>query len=222
MDGTTRLTSMDGHQLEAALARPEGIARGGVVVIQEVFGVTDHIRRVAERFAAAGYLALVPALFDRIAPGMVLEYDEDGITRGREGVARLGWDDPLRDVRAAADWLAGQALPVAAVGFCWGGTLACLCATRLGLPAVAYYGARTAPFLHERPQAPLLLHYGEHDPLFPLAQVERVRAAWPAAEIHLYPAGHGFDCDQRADFHPPSAALAFARSLDFLARVLAR
>ncbi|MDW8479857.1 MAG: dienelactone hydrolase family protein [Xanthomonadales bacterium] len=130
----------------------------------------------------------------------------------------------LRDVRAAERRLAAEApgLAVAALGFCWGGTLAALCATRLGLPAVAYYGARTGPFLHERPQAPLLMHFGEHDALFPLAEVERLRRAWPTAEVHLYPAGHGFNCDARPDFHAESAAQAWDRSLRFLAALADR
>jgi carboxymethylenebutenolidase len=216
------LEAGDGHTLSAWLEQPAVTPRAGLVVVQEVFGVNAHIRRVSARFAEAGFMSVAPCLFDRVEPGLELHYDDAGIARGREAVATLGWDAPLRDVRAAADWLAAQDLPVAVVGYCWGGTVACLCATRLGLPAVSYYGARTAPFLHERPQAPLLMHFGEHDALFPLDQVDRVRGAWPAAEIHLYDAGHGFNCDERADFRPEAAALALERSLAFLERTLLR
>ncbi|HRQ65372.1 MAG TPA: dienelactone hydrolase family protein [Xanthomonadaceae bacterium] len=222
MPETIELQASDGHTLSACLERPAGSPRGGLVVIQEVFGVNAHVRRVVARFAEAGYLSLAPCLFDRIEPGLELGYDDAGIARGREGVAQLGWDAPLRDVLAAADWAETQDLKVAVVGYCWGGTVACLCATRLGLPAVSYYGARTVPFLHERPQAPLLMHFGEHDALFPPEQVDRVRKAWPAADIHLYDAGHGFNCDERADYRPDSAALALERSLAFLDRVLAK
>lgn len=214
------LRAADGHAFHAALAAAAGKPRGGLVVIQEIFGVNAHVRAVAERFASAGYSSLAPALFDRIETSMELDYDQNGVDKGREAVAAIGWDAPLRDVRAAADWLAAQGLAVAVVGFCWGGTLACLCATRLGLPAVSYYGARTVPFLHERPQAPMLLHFGERDELFPLDQIEKVRTAWPSSTIQLYPAGHGFNCEARADFHAESASRAFRHSLAFLEREL--
>lgn len=209
----------DGVPLSGFLARPAKPAPLAVVVLQEVFGVNHHIRRVCTRFAEAGYTALAPAFFDRIGKGLEYGYDAPGLAAGRALVADLGWDTPLRDVRATADQLLREhhAERVAVVGFCWGGTLAALCATRLGLPAVSYYGARTGPFLHERPQAPLLMHFGENDPLFPVAEVEKLRRAWPDAKVHLYPAGHGFNCDERADYHAESATLAWSRSLDFLA-----
>lgn len=212
------LEGRDGAPIGAFLAQPARPFALGVVVLQEVFGVNGHIRAVCTRFAQAGFAALAPAFFEHFGKGLEYGYDAPGLAAGRALVADLGWDTPLRDVRAAADHLLRQreAKRVAAVGFCWGGTLAALCATRLGLPSVSYYGARTAPFLHEHPQAPLLMHFGERDPLFPLPEVERLKAAWPQAEVHLYPAGHGFNCDERADHHPESAALAWTRTLDFL------
>lgn len=216
--GWIELGCRDGARIGAFLARARHPRPTAVVVVQEVFGVNRHIRALCARFAEEGFTALAPAFFDRIGPGLEYGYDAPGIAAGRALVADLGWDQPLGDVRAAADHLFAEAGASAAavVGFCWGGTLAALAATRLGLPAVSYYGARTVPFLHERPQAPLLMHFGERDPLFPLAEVERVRRAWPGARIHLYPAGHGFNCDERPDFHPESAALAWSRTLAFL------
>ncbi len=215
------LGSLDGARVGGFLAMPARPARVMVVVLQEVFGVNRHIRAVCARFAEAGFAALAPAFFDRIGKGLEYGYDPPGLAAGRALVADLGWDAPLRDLRAADEHLrqrlgAGQ---VASVGFCWGGTLAALGATRLGLPAVSYYGARTGPFLHERPQAPLLMHFGEQDALFPPVEVESVRRAWPTAEVYLYPAGHGFNCEERADHHPASATLAWQRTLAFLKRL---
>jgi carboxymethylenebutenolidase len=214
---TLTLTAADGHQFSAYRADPDGAARGGIVVIQEIFGVNGHIRGVADRFAAAGYAALAPALFDRLARGTELGYDEAGITRGRELRAELGWDDPLKDVAAAVAALA-DAGKVGAVGYCWGGSVAWLSATRLAVAgAVSYYGGQIIEFKDEPPRAPALMHFGDKDAGIPMTDVEAIRAAQPAVPIHVYPAGHGFNCDQRADFHKESADLALERTLAFFA-----
>jgi carboxymethylenebutenolidase len=215
-----RLQPVDGHATSACVERPAGPARGGVVVVQEIFGVNPHIRALAARFAQAGFLAVAPRLFDRVAPGAELGYDEPGIARGRELVAALGFDAALRDVHAAAAWLRAHGLAAGVVGFCWGGTAALLSATRIGLPAVSCYGGRSMPFLHEHPQAPLLLHYGARDPLIPPEHVAAQRAAFPDAEVHVHAAGHGFNCDQRADFDAAASAAAWDLTLAFLARHL--
>lgn len=215
------LAPVDGHATTAWVARPPHAASIGVVVVQEIFGVNAHVRAVAARLAEAGLLALAPRVFDRVAPGAELGYDDAGVARGRELVAQLGFDAALRDVHAAAAWLRAQDLPVGVVGFCWGGSVALLAATRLGLPAVSYYGGRSMAFLHERPQAPLLLHYGERDPLIPPAHVAAQRAAFAGAEVHVHAAGHGFNCDQRADFDATASAAAWAQTLAFLQRHLA-
>jgi carboxymethylenebutenolidase len=217
----TTLQPIDGHATSAWVERPAAPPRGGVVVVQEIFGVNPHIRAVAARFAQAGFLAVAPRLFDRVAPGTELGYDEAGIARGRELVAALGFDAALRDVHAAAGWLRAQGLKAGVVGFCWGGTAALLSATRLGLPAVSYYGGRSMAFLHEHPQAPLLLHYGARDPLIPPEHVAAQRAAFPEAEVHVHAAGHGFNCDQRTDFDSAASAAAWRLTLDFLHRHLA-
>lgn len=215
------LSSTDEHRLSVWHEPALGTRRGGLVLVQEIFGVNPHIRAVAARWAAAGYDVLAPSVFDRIEHGVELGYDADGVARGRELVAAIGFDNALRDVAACARQLAADG-PVAVLGFCWGGTVALLAATRLGLPAVSYYGGRSVPFLHEHLQAPLLLHFGERDPIIPPEHVARIRAAFPTAEAHVYPVGHGFNCDQRADYDAPAAALAFARSEAFLERVVRR
>jgi len=196
---------------------------GALVVVQEIFGVNAHIRRVVDRFAAHGYVAIAPALFDHIEPHVELGYDEAGVARGRELVERLDWDHVLGDIAAAACEIEAttDSGKVGVVGFCWGGTVAFLANCRLGFPAVSYYGGRTLPFLgHEHPQAPLLMHFGESDPLIPREDVALHREHLPGALIETWPAGHGFNCDERADYHEPSARGASERTLGFFARYL--
>lgn len=204
-----------GWRVEAA-----GAPRGRLVVVQEIFGVNPHIRSVAERFAAAGFEVVAPALFDHFGEGAIeLAYDNAGVARGRELVAALGFEAALDNVAAARDLLAGDG-KVGVVGFCWGGTVAFLANTRLGLPAASYYGGRTQPFNGEALRAPMLFHYGEHDPIIPPEHRQAQIAAHPEAVAHVYPAGHGFNCDARADHEPESAALAFRRTVDFFAEAL--
>ena len=214
------IESSDGHRLAAWRAAPTTTPRGGIVVIQEIFGVNSHIRAVAASYAEAGYVALAPALMDRAERGVELGYDEAGVARGRDLVAKVGFDSAVRDVAAAADALRGEGLKVACVGFCWGGTVALLSNTRLKLPAVSYYGGRSVPFLHERLGAPMLFHFGERDPIITPEHVAATNAAYPHAEHYVYAAGHGFNCDQRKDFDPDSAARARERTLAFFDRAL--
>lgn len=212
---TVMLEAIDGARVRAFVARPEGEPRGCVVVAQEIFGVNDHIRWVlAAQYAQAGYLAVAPAFFDRLEPGVELGYTAETAARGRALVDALGMDAPLRDIRAAQQQIA-TGLPTGVVGFCWGGTVACLAATRLGLPAVGYYGGRTLPFLHERLQAPAMFHFGEHDALIPMDAVRRISTAHPQAACHLYPAGHGFNRHGHPDWHADSAQTALERTLAF-------
>ena len=199
---------------------PPNRPRGGLVVVQEIFGVNSHIRAVVDRFAAHGFVALAPAMFDLISPDVQLDYDAEGIARGRELAARVGFDHAVAAVEAAAKVLSGSVEKVGAVGFCWGGTVAFLANTRLGLPAVSYYGARTVPFLNERPKAPLMLHFGEHDPHIPAADVQTHRDVLTDAFIHVYDAGHGFNCDLRADYSEDAAQEARRRTVQFFNRFL--
>jgi carboxymethylenebutenolidase len=212
---TVMLEAIDGVRVRAFVARPDGEPRGCVVVAQEIFGVNDHIRWVlAAQYAQAGYLAVAPAFFDRLEPDVELGYTPETAARGRALVDALGLDAPLRDIRAAQQQIA-TGLPTGVVGFCWGGTVACLAATRLGLPAVGYYGGRTLPFLHERLQAPAMFHFGERDALISLDAVRRISAAHPQAACHLYPAGHGFNRHGHPDWHADSAQTALERTLGF-------
>lgn len=219
---TVTLQAIDGREVRAFVAHPEGDPKGCVVVAQEIFGVNDHIRWViAEQYARAGYLAVAPAFFDRIEPDVELGYTPEGTARGRALVDALGLDAPLRDIRAAALQV-GQGLPTGVVGYCWGGTVAYLAATRLGLPAVGYYGGRTAPYLHERLQAPAMLHFGERDALITMETVRRISATHPDMPCHVYPAGHGFNRFGHPDWHADSADTALARTLAFFRQHLAQ
>ena len=216
-------------RVAAWLAEPAGAARGGLVVVQEIFGANAHIRAVAEGYAADGYVVLAPAFFDPVEPGVELDYDPAGTAHGRELVTQLGLDAALQIVAAAAAWLqarlAGRGEPnaVGTVGYCWGGTVALLSALRLGLPSVSYYGARNLPFLEDpqlvaKPRAPVMFHFGQDDPLIPDAAVQAHRQALPGMEVFTYPAGHAFNREVDADaFHAASAALARQRSLAFFA-----
>ncbi|MET0287180.1 MAG: dienelactone hydrolase family protein [Polyangiales bacterium] len=215
------LHASDGGQVSAYHVRPPTRARGGIVVLQEIFGVNAHIRRVADRYAEAGYEVIAPAFFDRIERGVELGYEQADIERGRTFPAKLGVDTPLLDIQAAIDELAPRG-KVGVVGYCWGGGLAFLSATRLkGLSAaVGYYGGLVAKFKDEKPRVPTLLHFGEQDKGIPLRDVEAVRAARPEVELELYPAGHGFNCDLRASYDAASAERALARTLAFFERHL--
>ncbi len=198
---------------------PRITPRGAVVIVQEIFGLTSHIRQVADRFANHGYVAVAPALFDLVHPGVELAYDEAGVARGREIVEELGFNGALDGVRAAYDHLEADH-KVAIVGYCWGGTVAFLANTRFGAPAVSYYGGRTVPFLRERPKAPLMMHFGDADPIIPPEDLQKTRDAQPTAEILVWPAGHGFNCDQRADYNAEVAQQAMTRTLNFLQKIL--
>lgn len=214
------LAAADGQRFRAYRSLPPEEPLGSVIVIQEVFGVNRHIRWVAEQISAHGYAAYAPCVFDRVGGNVELDYDEAGIAVGRERVAALGFDQALLDIAATAA-VAEAHGPVGVIGFCWGGTLAWLCATRLGLPAVSYYGARTRPFLDEIPKAPLLMHFGLRDALIPQDFHDELKHKHPDLPVHFYPAGHGFNCNERADFHAESAALAWRRTFAFFRQHLA-
>lgn len=200
-------------------ADPPIPAKGALVVVQEIFGVNAHIREVVDRFAAHGFVALAPALFDPIDYHIELDYTPEGVARGRELVSQIGFDRALAAVHAAECLLADVG-KVGVVGYCWGGTVAFLANTRLNLPAVSYYGGRTVPFLHERLSAPMMFLFGDRDPIISAADVALHREYHPEAAYHVYAAGHGFNCDQRADYNEAAAADALARTLAFFERTL--
>ncbi len=190
------------------------------MVIQEIFGVNAHIRSVAQDFANEGYLTLAPAFFDVLERGIELDYDNEGVSRGRDLITRLGLEKAVDIVADAASSLSGAG-SIGTVGYCWGGTVALLAALRLGLPSASYYGSRDVPFLCETPKAPLIFHFGELDKSIPPEMVQQHRDALPKMPVHTYPADHGFNCDARASYDPASAKLARQRTLAFFTEHLA-
>ena len=216
---TQQLQAADGHRLDAFVARPQGTPRGALVVLQEIFGVNPHIRAVAQGYADEGYVAIAPALFDRQQRGIEMGYSPDDIQRGRALKTAADQALALQDI-AAAIAEGSQYGKVGIVGYCWGGLMVWLAACKLdGLAgAISYYGAGIPDQAALQPRCPVLMHFGERDHSIPVASVEAFRQAQPQVEIQLYPADHGFNCDQRAAFEPQSAALARQRSLDFLHR----
>ena len=222
MGQMTTLTAEDGHRLGAYRAAPAGKSTRGLVVIQEIFGVNQHIKKVSDRFAADGYVALAPAIFDRAEPGFETGYSQEDIERGRATRAKIDIDLNVMDVKAAVQALRDEGLKVGVVGYCLGGTLAWLAATRIdGIAAsVPYYGGGIGATATETPKCPVL-HFGETDASIPPDHWEAVRKAHPGIPMHIYPAGHGFNCDERGSYHEASAKLARERTMEFFAKHLA-
>jgi carboxymethylenebutenolidase len=221
MARTTQIKASDGHQLDAYVAEPTGKPRGLVVVVQEIFGVNSHIRSVADGYAADGYLAIAPAMFDRAQRNYDTGYMQPEIAAGVEIMKKLDWDKAMLDVQAAMAH--GKAAGKAGiVGYCWGGAVAWVASARVpGLAAaVCYYGGAIPSFADEKPRCPVMLHFGETDQSIPLEKAKQVAAKHPEAITHYYPAGHGFNCDQRGSYHEPSAKLARERSLAFFRKHL--
>jgi carboxymethylenebutenolidase len=215
---TLQLRASDGNVLSAYLVKPQGTPRGAAVVVQEIFGVNSHIRRVAEQYAAEGYLAIAPAMFDRFEKGVNLGYDAEGMQQGIALMMRTTNESTLADLDAACDAVS-HAGGVGMVGYCWGGRATYLAACHANIAAgVAYYGGGIAQLLPDTPRCPVMFHFGERDTHIPLSDVEAVRKACPQGVYHLYPAGHGFNCTERADFDAASARLAFERTLEFFRR----
>lgn len=217
-----RLNTTRMQCIGAYLAKAEGTPKGGLVVVQEIFGVNAHMRDVVDRYAALGYTAIAPAFFDHVESDVELGYDEAGFARGRQLVGEIGFDLALDDVASAAEAIS-SAGRIGCVGYCWGGTVALLAAIRLGMPAVSYYGARNTAFLGSAPKAPVQFHFGERDASIPPEAVARHREALPDAEVYTYPAGHAFnrDVDPKA-YDAASAKLALERTLSFFDRHLAQ
>lgn len=217
------LTASDGHRLGGYRADPVGTPKGGIVVAQEIFGVNSHIRNVCDRLAAAGYSAVAPALFDRFVRDFESGYTPDEVANARKYLGNIDWDAMLRDAAAAQNELK-SAGPVGAIGFCMGGTVAFLAATRLAgiSAAIGFYGGQIIRFADEKPKCPVQLHFGEKDDHIPMTDVETIRKKQPGAEVFTYSAGHGFYCDERGSFHAPSAREAWDRSLAFFATNLAK
>ena len=222
---TIDLTAADGHTLAAYVAEPATTPTAGIVVIQEIFGVNTHIREDADRFAAAGYLAIAPHMFDRVKRGVDIGYSPETIAEGREYAMALKPEGIAADVLAAiAELRARGVANVGIVGYCFGGTVSAMAACNLDVDAaVSYYGGGIGDLVKGAmtPKVPLICHFGDRDVWIPAEVVEGVAAAWPAVPVYRYDANHGFHCDQRADYDQPSADLAQERTLAFFAEHLA-
>jgi carboxymethylenebutenolidase len=214
------LKAADGFELGAYRADPPGVPRGRVVVIQEIFGVNDHIRSVCDRLANAGYVALAPQIFDRIERDFESGYSDTEVAEARALIPRVDWDKLMLDVEAAIDELKREGA-VAILGFCLGGSVSWLAATRFGglAAAICYYGGQIIKHIDREPRCPVQMHFGALDTHIPLSDVEAMKRKQPQAEIYIYHhAGHGFHCDERGSYDQPSARIAWERSLGFLSR----
>jgi carboxymethylenebutenolidase len=215
-----RLMARDGHEFDAWLVAPDAAPRGAIVVLQEIFGVNSHIRKVTEDFAAQGYTAIAPSLFDRVRRNVELGYGPQDVEQGRGYVLQLSEAQLLNDITACIN-VVRRSGPVGVVGYCWGGSLAYLAACELPVrAAVSYYGTRTVQMLDRKPRVPVQYHFGERDKSIPPEAIEKIRAAHPQGEFFIYPADHGFNCDQRGSYDAQSARLARERTLEFFARNL--
>lgn len=215
------LTAADGHRFKAYAVGPKD-AKRGLVVVQEIFGVNRHMRRIADDFAKAGYTVVAPALFDRTERDVELGYEAADVARGRELRGKIDAGKTVLDILAAA-----AALPAACrrgiVGYCWGGTVAWHGATRTSAfdAACGWYGGGVAAAKTDEIRCPVQLHFGETDASIPMSDVDAIRAAQPKVEIFAYPAaGHGFGCEDRGSFNADAAALADKRTLEFFAKYL--
>ncbi len=218
MGETLTLTAEDGHKFAAYRAQPSGAPRGGLVVVQEIFGVNQHIRKVADGFAADGYVAIAPALFDRVERGYETGYAAQDIERGRATRGKLSTDQAMMDVKMTVKELQKAGLKVGVVGYCFGGTIAWLAATRIDgvAAAVGYYGGGVADAADEKPKAAVMLHFGETDASIPKEAYEKVMKAHPNVPSYVYPgAGHGFVCDERGSYNADAAKQARTRTIDF-------
>ena len=223
MSEIVQLHAKDGHTLDAYAAQPGVTARGGLVIVQEIYGVNAHIRAVAERYAEDGYVTVAPALFDRIERGLELGYGEQEKQWAMQLAGKFDLDKGVMDIAAAVEWLRGFGLKgVGVVGFCLGGTLAWLSATRLPIEAaVGYYGGKIANYLGERPKVPTMLHFGEQDKSIPASDVDKIAATHRDVKIYRYPAAHAFNRDAGPTFDATCAAEARRRTLGFLREHLA-
>lgn len=214
------LTAADGHSLAAYKVVPDGQPKGGVVILQEIFGMTEQMKRCTDRYAEAGYISILPALFDRVERDLVLDYTD--FQTGGKTSASIDEQDLLIDIDAARNAVAG-ADRTAVVGFCFGGSNAYLAACNLDVNcAVAYYGGGIGQLITRmQPAVPVMYHFGSEDAYIPSSTIEKIRDVDTGGVVHVYEgAGHGFSCDDRDGYHPEMARLAEQRTLDFLGQYL--
>jgi len=210
------LTASDGHRLAAYRAEPTSKPRGGIVVIQEIFGVNSHVKSVADGFAKDGYLAFAPAMFDRVQRNFDVGYTPEDIAKGRELRPKITLDMAMKDTQAAVNE-AKKAGKVGIVGYCWGGFVAWMASAKVsGLScAVPYYGGGILDNADIEPKVPVMGHFGEKDSMIPADGVRKLAEKHKKQQIFIYPADHGFNCDQRGSYHAPSANQARERTLEF-------
>jgi carboxymethylenebutenolidase len=218
-----KLKADDGHELKGYVARPVGPIVGALVVIQEIFGVNAHIRGVADAYAKDGFLVIAPALFDRSERNVDLKYEGEDMKRAFSLYQKLNYETSLLDVDAAYNWARELGKGIGIIGYCYGGLMSWLTATRgesLKMQpscCVCYYPGGIGQFASEEPSCPVMLHIGAQDSHIGSDQIDKVRSAHPEIEIFVYEgADHGFNCDARASYDAPSAALARERTLSFL------
>lgn len=216
MRGTMITMKMDdGADIGVYRVEPQGARRGGLVLIQEIFGVTDHIKEVCDGYAADGYEVLAPSLYDREEPGFQATYSPEDVQRAiRIARGEHPFDQSIKDTQVCIDALKGKG-PVFIAGFCYGGTVTWAAACRCtGVAAASgYYGGNIAQMVQETPKCPTILHFGRHDHGIPLEVVDQVKALHPEVEVHIYDAGHGFNSDRRSDYNEACAKLARERTL---------
>ncbi len=215
---TLTLTSGDGARIDCYHVVPEGERKGGLVLIMEIFGVTEHIKEMCDRFAEDGYEVLSPALYDRQQKNYQAGYAPEDIQRSLEMRAANPYDNTVLDVQMCIDALKDKG-PVFVTGYCYGGTVAWLAACRCHdlTAAAGYYGGAIKDFIDEQPKCPIILHFGEHDHSIPMTNVAAIRQAHPDVPVYIYDAGHGFNSDRRADYNEAAAELARKRTLDHFA-----
>ena len=213
MGETIRIASrFDGFEFGAYHAAPNDARRGGLVLIQEIFGVTDHIRELCDGFAEDGYEVIAPSFYDRLEPGFAADYSPEAIQKGVRYSTETPWDQVAGDAQAAIDRLKA---PVFVTGYCWGGAATWLAACRCeGVAAAAcFYGRRISELMDETPRCPTILHFGKADASIPPERIDEIRERHPDLPIYLYDAGHGFVSDRRADYDADAARLARLRTL---------
>lgn len=214
VETTIKLQAADGFSFEAFQAKPKQGGQGGLVVLQEIFGLTEQLKGVVRAYAQDGFDTIFPCLYDRVAPGTVVPFSEPD--RGRDMAYGLALDKAMLDIAAAVENVRGKH-GVSILGFCWGGGVIVRAAAELDLRgAIAFYGTRLPTYLDQKPRCPLLFHFGATDPNSTPETIEAVRRAFPSAETYVYEAGHAFANEVRPPYNETAAKLARGRTIDFL------
>jgi carboxymethylenebutenolidase len=217
-----QIASRDGFSLDAYHVAPTGPRKGGVIVIQEIFGLSDHIKEMADRFGAAGYEAIAPSMYDRAAPGFIVQPKDvaAGMARGIELAMGNGPDNAMNDVGGVFDVLSKSG-KVYVTGYCYGGSMSWLAASRIdGMAAAScYYGGNIAQMIGMKPKCPTICHFGAKDAHIPLVgAVDKIQAAHPDIPVYIYDAGHGFSRRNSGDYDAAADKLAFERTLELFGR----